>query len=85
MMHGLSDTEWRDLVLSVNTHRKQRRLPPCKVAYLIDHALQNTSADQLAKSLGFEDTTTFFKIPQAKSIADRSRISRRLGQSPRQY
>lgn len=61
-MHGLTDAEWRDLVLSVNVHRKQRRLSPARVASYLDRALCNVSVEQLAISLGFGDTTTLRKI-----------------------
>ena len=38
-MFGLSSTELQDLVLSVGTHRSERRLSPLEVACLLDRAL----------------------------------------------
>ncbi len=67
-MHGLSDAEWRDLVLSVNVHRKQRRLSPGRAASYLDRALKNASVEQLAESLGFEDTTTLRKIHRLNQL-----------------
>lgn len=52
-MYGLPDQEWADLVLSVNTHRSQRRLSPSEVADLMARAVRQTSTEGLAKSLGF--------------------------------
>ena len=62
MTFGLSNDEWQDLLLSVNVHRKQRRLTPAGAARLIERALQQTVADDLAAALGFESTTMLHKI-----------------------
>ena len=61
-MYGLRDDEWRDLVLSVNVHRKNRRLSPIQVARYMRRALEETDTESLAGALGFDDTTTFNKI-----------------------
>jgi hypothetical protein len=52
-MYGLSQDEWTNLVLSVNTHRGQRRLSPAEVAALLARAIQQATAEQVASSLGF--------------------------------
>lgn len=51
-MYGLSQQEWASLVLSVNTHRGSRRLSPGQVAELVARAVRQTTAKQLAASLG---------------------------------
>jgi hypothetical protein len=61
-MFGLSDEEWQDLVLSVNTHRKQRRLTPVEVAKLVVKAEGAAPLDKIAKALNFGDTTTLSRI-----------------------
>jgi len=61
-VYGLRDDEWRDLVLSVNVHRKNRRLSPVQVARHMTRALQEIDAERLARALGFGDTTTLTKI-----------------------
>jgi len=61
-MFGLAKEDWQDLVLSVNVHRKQRRLSPYRSACLLDRALANATVEELAEALGFEDTTTIRKI-----------------------
>ncbi|MFC1816510.1 hypothetical protein ACFL0M_11385 [Thermodesulfobacteriota bacterium] len=69
-MHGLTKEEWKDLVLSVNVHRKNRRLSPVQVATYISTALENTDLNTLASDLGFEDTTTIKRILRLKDIPD---------------
>jgi len=59
---GLSESEWRDLVLSVNVHRKDRRLSPVQAGIYMKRALEVTDVEALAEALNFEDTTTMRKI-----------------------
>lgn len=61
-MFGLSSSDWRDLVLSVNVHRKERRLLPAQAGVLLDRALSNADIAKVAQALGFEDLTTLRKI-----------------------
>lgn len=57
-MFGLASKEWQDLVLSVGTHRGQRRISPVQVASLLKRALNNANdVEQLAKALHFQDRT----------------------------
>lgn len=66
-MFGLSPEQWQDLVLSVGTRRKERRLNPVEAGRLIRLALQTSSSDVLAKTLNFQDATTMHRIA---SLAD---------------
>lgn len=61
-MFGLTREEWQDLVLSVNVHRKSRRLSPAQAASYLQRALQQTSVESLAEALGFKETSTLRKI-----------------------
>lgn len=61
-MFGLTADEWRDLVLSVNVHRKNRRLAPFDAAGLIRKATLSADPSVVAEALGFTDLTTFNKI-----------------------
>ncbi|BDU68722.1 hypothetical protein GETHOR_08230 [Geothrix oryzae] len=61
-MYGLQQGEWRDLVLSVNVHKKERRLTPYKAAGYLHRALQQVSVEILAEALGFKETSTLRKI-----------------------
>ena len=69
-MHGLAEEEWKDLVLSVNVHRKNRRLSPVQVATYISTALESTDLKTLASDLGFGDTTTIKRILRLKDMPD---------------
>lgn len=69
-MHGLTEEEWKDLVLSVNVHRKNRRLSPVQVATYISTALESTDVNTLASDLGFGDTTTIKQILRLKDMPD---------------
>lgn len=69
-MFGLSSEQWRDLVLSVNVHRKNRRLSPVEVAEHLRKALEQVDVDTLAESLGFADTTTMKKILRLNEMPD---------------
>lgn len=58
MIPGLSDIEERDLILSVGTHRSERRLSPVEIAELFDRAMKSgVSRDQLAERCLLENTT----------------------------
>lgn len=61
-MFGLERGEWQDLVLSVNVHRKNRRLSPAQAASYLQRALKQTSVENLAETLGFKETSTLRKI-----------------------
>jgi len=61
-MFGLSANDWRDLLLSVNVPRRERRLSPVRVAELLDSALRQTNIEGLAKALNFKDKTTLERI-----------------------
>ncbi len=61
-MFGLEREEWQDLVLSVNVHRKNRRLSPSQAAAYLQRALQRTTVEELAETLGFKETSTLRKI-----------------------
>ena len=69
-MFGLSRDEWQGLLLSVNTHRSQRRLSPYQAAQCIERALELTDLDRLASELGFSDTTTLTKIRRIGTLPD---------------
>ncbi len=65
MILGLSKEEYRDLVLSVGTHRKSRRLSPLEVARLLAKAAAAgaTSGDcAKALELGTTQVRTFLKL-----------------------
>jgi len=70
-LFGLASEEWQDLVLSVGTHRGQRRISPVQVALLLRRALDNANdVEQLAKALHFQDRTmvsrflSLLKLPE---------------------
>jgi hypothetical protein len=67
-MFGLPANDWRDLLLSVNVHRSQRRLSPTRVAELLDAALRQTDLEQLSKALNFSDKTTLERIRSLRSL-----------------
>src|SRR5271157_2217088 len=67
-MFGLNETQWRDLVLSVNVHRKSRRLSPFETATHLGIALRQTDVRTLAQALGFSDITTLLKIASLKDL-----------------
>ena len=65
MIFGLSAEEYRDLVLSVGTHRKSRRLSPLEVAQLLAKALATgATRHDCATELGLGQTqvSTFLKL-----------------------
>lgn len=65
MILGLSAEEYRDLVLSVGTHRKTRRLSPLEVARLLAKALETgvTRRDcAIELGLGQTQVGTFLKL-----------------------
>ncbi|MEI8373794.1 MAG: hypothetical protein WCJ35_13280 [Planctomycetota bacterium] len=70
-MYGLSLDEWRDLLLSVNTHRSVRRLSPPEVACLTKRAVKSASLETVAQSLNMRETSTLRRImPLAGLDAD---------------
>jgi hypothetical protein len=69
-MFGLHEDEWRDLVLSVNVRKKDRRLSPFQVAGLLMKALEQTDIATLAKALGSDDKTTLQKIARLAKLPD---------------
>ena len=65
MILGLSKEEYRDLVLSVGTHRKSRRLSPLEVARLLSKAVAaGATRDECATELelGMTQVRTFMKL-----------------------
>ena len=65
MILGISAEEYRDLVLSVGTHRKSRRLCPLEVAHLLAKALAaGATRHDCATELGLGQTQirTFLKL-----------------------
>lgn len=67
-MFGLTEPQWQDLVLSVNVHRKTRRLSPYQTAQYLAVALDHTTVGSLGEALGFSDTTTLLKILRLKDL-----------------
>jgi hypothetical protein len=67
-MFGLTDEQWRDLVLSVNVHRKTRRLSPHQTAQYLALALEHGTMRALGDALGFSDTTTLLKIARLNTL-----------------
>jgi hypothetical protein len=67
-MFGLQRNEWQDLVLSVNIHRKTRRLSPSTTAILLSRASSHSSPNELAEALGFKEPSTLRKIMSLKSL-----------------
>lgn len=67
-MFGLTIDEWQDLVLSVNVHRKTRRLSPSRVAMHLRTALTNTNEATLAQRLNFKDTTLLRKLAKLADL-----------------
>jgi len=63
MILGLSPEAQRDLILSVGTHRGNRRLSPIEVAELMEVAINaGTSVQQLASALLFADSTLVMRF-----------------------
>jgi len=57
-MFGLEHKTWQDLLLSVGSHRLNRRLTPVEVGEAIDVAVKSgTKLKELASALYLEDTT----------------------------
>ncbi len=67
-MFGLGQDQWQDLVLSVNVHRKSRRLAPSQVGRCLTAALQHTDLETLADRLNFKDTTLLRKIARLADL-----------------
>jgi len=67
-MFGLTKEEWQDLVLSVNVHRKTRRLSPSRVALHLRKALANTDEETLAHRLNFKDTALLRKLAKLADL-----------------
>ena len=57
MLNSLSPDERRDLILSIGTHKKNRRLSPIQVAQLLEplHQTQGISLKQIAQELELKD------------------------------
>ena len=65
MIIGLSGEDYRDLVLSVGTHRKSRRLSPLEVARLLAKAVAAGATRHdcaTALGLGMTQVRTFLKL-----------------------
>lgn len=62
-MNLLTPDERRDLLLSVGTHKKSRRLSPVQVAHLITRLQKSMSLEQIAGELGLQETSTLQKFP----------------------
>jgi len=67
-MFGLTTEEWRNLVLSIRTHRKERRIPPTEVARLMAIALQNTTKETLSQELQLDDPTMIGRFVRLVSV-----------------
>jgi hypothetical protein len=67
-MFGLAKEKWQDVVLSVNVHRKTRRLSPAEVGRCLNVALQQTDIETLADRLNFKDTTLLRKIARLADL-----------------
>lgn len=67
-MFGLKEDEWRDLLLSVNVHRKNRRISPARAGRYIIKALEQTNINVLAEALGFNELSTLRKIIKVGSL-----------------
>jgi hypothetical protein len=59
MLDSLSSDERRDLILSVGTHKKNRRLSPIQVAQLLNRLYQNQGIplNQIAQELELKDSS----------------------------
>ena len=69
-MFGLSKDEWRDLVLSVNVHRKARRLSPADAARYLHRALQQSEIEVISSALGFSDSSTLRRIIRLNDLPE---------------
>ena len=76
-MNGVSDTEFRSLLLSVGTHRSQRPLSPVEVAELLRKVISTgTSRVQCAAQLGISPSqvSAFLNLleidPRVRHLAD---------------
>ena len=76
-MIGLSDEDYRDLVLSVGTHRNSRRLSPLEVAKLLDKAIASGATRQDCATelhIGVTQIRTFLRLldldPRVQHLAD---------------
>jgi hypothetical protein len=67
-MYGLQRNEWQDLILSVNVHRKERRLSPIITASYLSRALANSTSEELSEALGFRDSTMLRQIMSLNSF-----------------
>lgn len=76
-MKGLSAQEAKDLIVSVGTHREERRLSPLEVAQLIRKSLNTgTTRSECAEGLGIGNTqlSTFLRLlelsPKIQHLAE---------------
>src|SRR4051812_19259230 len=57
MLAGLTESEYTDLMMSVGTHRRDRRLVPIRVAELLRQALEHSDLQKITDELQLADTT----------------------------
>lgn len=76
-MKGLSTQETKDLIVSVGTHRKERRLSPLEVARLVKKSLDaGATRNECAERLGIGNTqlSTFLRLlelsPEIQHLAE---------------
>lgn len=69
-VQGMTTDTLRNVILSVGTHRSDRRLSPIEVASAIDASLAaGTTSEQLAQALRFEDTSMLSRFRRLLQLA----------------
>ncbi len=74
MIPGLTEEEERDLILSVGTHMRERRLSPMEVAELFERAIAHgANRSQLASACHLEGATAVGRFLRLTALPDRIR------------
>jgi len=74
MIPGISDAEERDLILSVGTHKRDRRLSPTEVAQVFQRAIDaGATRMQLAAACQLEDGTWVGRFLRLNDLPDQDR------------
>ena len=58
----ISPEEWQNLVLSIATHKKKRRLSPIQVAKILEKIYKQADINQLSRDLQIQGPTLIYKF-----------------------
>ena len=84
MLDSLSSDERRDIILSIGTHKKNRRLSPIQVAQLLNHLyqIQGIPLNQIAQELQLKNSSILRRFLSLLSLPSELQPLVRWGTSP---